>query len=75
MPHKSLHKRLHNSIWNAHWNKQPALVVELARQYLAHHPQDATVWLSLRHALTRLSRYEEAEQALSVELVAEFETL
>ena len=70
-----LHKRLRNSIYKASWKDEHALVVELAKQYLALHPHGATVWLSLGHALTELSRYEEAEQALTVELAPGFETL
>lgn len=75
MPRKATHKRLQKSIYSARWNGRNALVVELARDYLAHHPNDATVWLCLGHALTKLSRYEEAEQVLSVDLVPEFEKL
>ncbi|RYX83515.1 tetratricopeptide repeat protein [bacterium] len=75
MPRRPLHKRLLNSIHRARWKEQHALVVELSRDYLQKHPEDATVWICLGHALTNLSRYPEAEHALSIELAPGFEAL
>lgn len=75
MPRKPKHKRLRNSIHQAGWKEQHALVVELSRDYLAHHPHDATVLLTLAKALVQLSRYEEAERILEDELAPGFEIL
>ncbi|BCM93866.1 hypothetical protein IAD21_05761 [Abditibacteriota bacterium] len=75
MPRRPQHKRLKKAIWQARWKGQNALVVELSKEYLEHHPHNATVWLCLGHALIYLSRYEEAELALSIELAPGFERL
>ncbi|WP_197491014.1 tetratricopeptide repeat protein [Planctomyces sp. SH-PL62] len=43
----------------------PALTIRVARRYLIDYPDDGVVWMWLGDVLTRMARYEEAEQAIA----------